>query len=196
MIATLGAVAALAAGLGAGAPGALAHRGPRACHATHAHVGQASRHRLMVAVVCLLNRHRRAHGLAPLHRRHRLAVAALRHARAMERRRFFSHTSPGGATFVDRIRRAGYLRGNRWRSWSLGETLAWGSGRAATPAGLVRALMHSPPHRRIILDAVFRDVGVGLTAGDPVRAPHGATLTVDFGRRAARHRHARAGRHP
>lgn len=186
----------MAAALGTGAPGALARRGQRACHQTHAHVGQASRHRLMVAVVCLLNRHRRAHGLAPLHRRHRLAVAAYRHARAMERQRFFSHTGPNGSTFVDRIRRAGYLEGSGWRSWSLGETLAWGTGGASTPAGLVRILMHSPPHRRIILDGVFRDVGVGLTAGDPARAARGATLTVDFGRRRRSRHHAGHARHP
>ena len=46
--------------------------------------------------------------------------------------------SPGGATMVDRIRRTGYTSGAR--GWSLGENIAWGSGRLATAAQIQRSL--------------------------------------------------------
>ena len=45
--------------------------------------------------------------------------------------------------------------------------------------------MESAPHRRIVLDRRFRDVGIGLVAAAPLAdvAVGGATLTIDFGRR-------------
>jgi len=64
------------------------------------------------------------------------AVAG-RYAHAMVDGRFFSHVSPGGSTMLQRIRSTHYLHGAR--GWALGENLAWGAGRAATPGQIVRA---------------------------------------------------------
>jgi uncharacterized protein YkwD len=99
----------------------------------------------------------------------------------MVARHYFAHTSLGGATLTDRIRRAGYLPSQG--RWSAGEILAWASGSQATPRGLVDAWMASPEHRRILLDPKFSDVGVGVVAGSP-QGGQGTAITADadFGR--------------
>ena len=83
---------------------------------------------------------------------------------------------------VDRIRRTGYT--SRARSWSLGENIAWGSGRLATAAQIHRSWMKSPAHRANILQRSFREIGIGIKAGVPVRlsaSQTGGTYTTDFG---------------
>ena len=47
----------------------------------------------------------------------------------------------------------------------LGEDLAWGTGSDAQPEAIVQAWMDSPPHRRIMLDCRFSQLGVGIAAG-------------------------------
>ena len=128
----------------------------------------------------MLNAKRGRHDLRPLRLNRRLSTAARGHSLAMVRRHFFSHDSPSGATFVDRIRRTGYLSGAQ--SWSLGENIAYGSGRLSTPRAIARAWMNSPGHRANILSSSFREIGIGLVAGIPVGGD-GATYTTDFGRR-------------
>jgi len=49
---------------------------------------------------------------------------------------------------------------------------------------VVRAWMHSATHRAEILDGAFHDLGVGAMHGFPGRGSHGATFTVDFGKRS------------
>jgi len=154
----------------------------RACRGAHASAADDPR-RASAATLCLLNRQRAAHGLRPLHRNRALATAAARHSRDMARRNFFAHTAPGGVTFADRIRGARYRpRGG----WSIGENIAWGSGRLASPAAIVRGWMRSPGHRANILDGRFRAIGVGVARGVPYAASagvgrRGALYTTDFG---------------
>ena len=102
-----------------------------ACEAAHARVGEASENQLLRATLCLLNGERSRRDLPRLRLNDRLSEAADRHSRDMVRNRYFSHDSLNGASFVDRIRRTGYLRSAR--SWSVGENLAWGSGNRGTP---------------------------------------------------------------
>jgi uncharacterized protein YkwD len=116
------------------------------------------------AVECEVNAARTARGLRPLRTDGDLAVAARRMASDMVRREYFAHTSPGGSTLRDRINRVHYGHGAGWRA---GEALAWGTGDRATPASIVDAWLASPPHRRIVLDDGFREVGVGVADGDP-----------------------------
>ena len=53
-----------------------------------------------------------------------------------------------------------------------------------TPGGVVDAWMHSPPHRHNILSGKFREIGIGVARGVPVRANYkGATYATDFGAR-------------
>jgi len=133
------------------------------------------------AVLCLHNQTRAAHGLKPLRENSRLRLAARRHAAAMVARRFFAHTSPGGQTMTDRVRRSGYLR--KTAGWTIGENIAWGTQWLATPAQIHGSWLRSPGHRRNILRRDFREVGIGIQLGAPLSAQPGATYAADFGRR-------------
>ena len=129
------------------------------------------------ATFCLLNEERTSRGIRPLKRNRRLDLASVRHARGMALRDYFAH-----GNFVNRIKKANYLRGAR--SWRLGENIAWGSGSLATPAEIVDAWMHSPGHRANILNGSFREIGIGIARGTPHRQyDDGATYATDFGTR-------------
>ena len=151
-----------------------------ACQAANASASQASKRALVRATLCVLNVARTRHNLRPLRLNRRLSRAARRHSRSMARGRFFSHNSRGGGSFVDRIRRTGYLA--RARSWFVGENIAYGSGTQSSPRSIGTAWMNSPPHRANILRPSFREIGIGLASGTPA-GQGGATYTTDFGRR-------------
>lgn len=131
------------------------------------------------AIVCLHNGVRAQGGLRGLRENARLRRAALGHSGHMVAAGFFEHTTPSGASMVDRILRARYVRRNR--GWALGENLAWGTGTLSTPRGAMQAWIDSPGHRANLLKRGYRDVGVGVVLGVPVSAAPGATYTVDFG---------------
>ncbi|MGH2764054.1 MAG: CAP domain-containing protein [Thermoleophilaceae bacterium] len=176
--ASLALLAAVAALVLAAAPPAMAERACPSAAATPATVAK----RIAVrATLCVLNQQRARHGLRPLKLNRRLSRAARRHARDMVRRRYFSHDSVGGASFVDRIRRTGYLR--RARRWTVGENLAWGTLNRSAPRSITRMWMHSPGHRANILSPSFREVGIGLVRGAPVRVggQAAATYATSFG---------------
>jgi len=165
----------------AAAPARPRGSGPAACSSAHVAVHRATIARARDATLCLLNRARARHGLPPLRTNPKLARAARRHARDMVRRRYFSHDSLGGASAFDRILRTHYAP--RRSSWWLGENIGWGSLSRSQPAALVRAWMHSPGHRANILSRRFREVGIGIAPGVPLRGQRlaGATYTTDFG---------------
>jgi len=173
----LGAVG-VAAGALALAPAASASP---ACAGASATANHTTNHKLVRTTLCLLNAERRKHGLRKLRLSKRLSKAARKHSRDMVRRDYFSHTSLSGATFIDRIKRTGYLRGAG--SWMVGENLAWGSGSRSSAAKTVRAWMHSPGHRHNILTRRFVHIGVGIVPGAPqsVGGMAAATYTTDFG---------------
>jgi uncharacterized protein YkwD len=109
-----------------------------------------------------------------------LARAAERHAADMVRRRYFSHVTLGGRAPADRLRET-YIP--RRRPWAVGETLAWGTSAKSTPRSIVGAWLSSPSHRRVILSARYRDIGVGVAFGVPVSDAGGATYAADLGAR-------------
>jgi uncharacterized protein YkwD len=151
-----------------------------ACGSQDAEPGPPRGQQIARATLCLINAERRSRGLRSVRPNARLSKAARRHSHDMVRRHYFSHTSPGGATMSQRIRRSGYLR--RADSWLIGETLAWGTEAEGTARRVVRAWMHSPNHRKVILTRAFRDAGVGVAWGVPDRRlAGGATYTVDLG---------------
>jgi uncharacterized protein YkwD len=137
------------------------------------------------ATTCLINRERTKRGLRALRTNASLQSSAGAYARDMVRRSYFAHVSPNGETLSERIREdtrylAGALR------WEIGENLAWGTGRLATPAQIVAGWMRSPGHRRNILHASYREMGLGVALGTPVdasAASGGATYANHFGRR-------------
>lgn len=130
--------------------------------------------------VCLVNRERSSRGLRRVRLNGRLSKAAARHAKDMVRRDYFSHVSPSGSTFLQRIKRTGYLGGAR--AWTAGENLARGFGGLATPRSIVRSWMKSPTHRANILNGRFREVGIAVVRGAPGSSGgSGATYVSTFG---------------
>lgn len=132
-------------------------------------------------IVCLLNVERKTRGLGQVRANPRLSRAALGHAKDMVAKTYFTHDSPSGASFIDRIKRTGYLNGGG--RWTVGENIAWGSGPRATPREIVDAWMNSPPHRANILSKRFREIGIGIALGAPVggKQQPSATYNTDFG---------------
>ena len=143
-------------------------------------------------LLCLMNRTRARFGLRALHTNRCLHRVAARHAHDMVNRRYFAHTTPNGWDPGRRARASGYVP--RAAAWLVGENIAWGVAGAARPNWVVRAWMHSPPHRHNILSRHFRDVGIGVARGVPVRGFRGvrlrATFSVEFG---AHHGRTRCG---
>jgi uncharacterized protein YkwD len=130
------------------------------------------------AVVCEINDRRAGRGLEPLAVDRRLERAGEAHARDMVRRGYFSHASPEGARVGDRLRAAGYIA--EGIAWRVGEVLAWGRGDRSTPSAAVAAWMRSPLHRRVLLRAHYREIGVGVAAGVPFGGA-GRTYATELG---------------
>ena len=81
---------------------------------------------------------------------------------------------------MGRISATSYLPCNC--SWRVGETLAWAAKGRGTPSAIVRAWMHSPAHRHVLLDGQLKNVGIGLIWGSPSNpGARAATYTADFG---------------
>jgi uncharacterized protein YkwD len=132
------------------------------------------------ATLCLLNGERADQGLAPLATNAKLTTAAAAYAQDLVAGSYFSHTGRDGSDVLDRIKRTGYIRADR--AWRIGENLAWGTGGLATPSAIVRAWMNSPGHRENILNGAYREIGVGVVAGNPARTDGaGATYATEFG---------------
>jgi uncharacterized protein YkwD len=132
------------------------------------------------SVRCLIDKERAARGLHQLDPQEKLKKAAKRHTEHMLASGCFAHSCPGEANLVGRVTSAGYLPCAC--TWSVGENIAWGTRRKSTPAGIVDAWMHSPPHRETILTASMREVDVGVRSGKPGNHnAKGATYTANFG---------------
>lgn len=133
------------------------------------------------AVLCLVNRERKAAGLRRLKANKRLKKAARRHSKDMVRRGYFSHRSPSGGDMVSRARQSRYITARS--SWSLGENIAWGQAHLSSAKSIVRGWMRSAPHRANILNGSMREAGSGVVRGTPSRANRGGTFTLLLGRR-------------
>ena len=175
------ALAALAA-LTVVVPAAVPATASAGCKNRNAHPTAVSNKAVKRATFCLLNKQRAAHGRRSLQRNRRLARAARTHALDMVRRDYFSHTAPGGTSFVDRILNQDYV--DPGQGWTLGENLAWGSYQLATPRSIVRSWMNSPGHRANILNPRFREIGIGVVEGGPeAGTDQAATYATSFGTR-------------
>ncbi|PRX47557.1 uncharacterized protein YkwD [Prauserella shujinwangii] len=115
-------------------------------------------------VVRLVNRVRTEVGCDPVSKNDDLTEAAQRHSEDMARRGYFSHTTPEGRTFDQRIRDAGYPRPGA-------ENIAMGQTSARA---VMEAWMRSDGHRRNILNCDLSAIGVGVTTS-------GWYWTQDFG---------------
>jgi uncharacterized protein YkwD len=175
-------IAPVVAGLLLLAPIAVGTARASGCSNTNAQPSAITYTQAKDAVLCLINRRRRAHSLCGLRGNGDLRSAARRHTADMIDNSFFSHYSSTGLDVVQRIRRTGYLAGAT--AWGVGENIAWGTGSDGTPARIVTAWMHSPGHRANILNHRFRQIGIGVVSGAPVDpSATGGTYTTDFGYR-------------
>lgn len=114
--------------------------------------------------VLLINRHRRALGLAGLRVDARLTRAAGWMALDLGRTARFAHTDSLGRDPFDRLRAFGYPSRNTWR----GENLAAGNAR---PGPTFRQWRTSPLHYRNMIHPRYRAIGIARVrvTGSPFR---------------------------
>jgi uncharacterized protein YkwD len=105
---------------------------------------------LAAQVVALVNQNRPSR--CPVTVDDRLTASAQGHSTDMANRNYFSHTTPEGVTFDQRIKTAGYPRPG-------GENIAKGQ---RTAESVMDAWMDSPGHRRNIENCDFKTIGVGV----------------------------------
>jgi uncharacterized protein YkwD len=157
------AAAALAVGiLGAGTASGQAS----GCAGANAEAGSTPPADLAATVTCLINEERAKAGLAALTVNSKLLTAESAHVSDMLRNRYIGHLGTDGSLPFERARATGYVK--KWKTYVLGEDLAWGQSTAGTPAKVVAAWMNSPTHRRNILGTAFRDIASVAGTGAPI----------------------------
>jgi uncharacterized protein YkwD len=133
-------------------------------------------------VLANVNALRRQHGLVPLRLCSGLEAAAREHSTQMARRGYFGHSSAGGGPFDRRVSRF-YPRDGR-HYWSIGENLLWSS-PDVDAAGALRAWVNSPEHRKNMLMAGWREIGLAAVHVASAPGAYGGRevtiLTADFG---------------
>jgi uncharacterized protein YkwD len=116
----------------------------------------------------------------------RSRVIASGQANDMVRGHYFADQSLTGQSPLSRVIASGYAAHPASMRLLTAQNIGFGTGPHATPAGIVDAWMHSPPHRRIMLTGAYRDVGVGAVASVPYGIASrwlGGTYAVEFGTR-------------
>ncbi len=157
-----------------------AGRGPAPVDASAALV--TSDQDLQVQLLDAINAVRRSHGLRELQLNRGLSVAALAHTQSMAKLGFFAHEDRNGSPFWTRIKaRYQPVRGH---TWGVAENLAWAS-PALGAEQAVQLWLDSPPHRKNLLAASWREVGLGAVhASDAPGVYDGLDVTIvtaDFG---------------
>jgi hypothetical protein len=144
-------------------------------------------------LACLVNYARRSQGLRPLSLSPALARAGALRLADEVRCGELSHTACGHP-FLLVFEESGYLRGAR--SYSVGENLAWGQSSNGSPRRTMIAWLESGPHRRILLDPSWRQMGLAFSAPAAFRGRGHVTLWVaEFGaRRDGRRVYSEVGR--
>jgi len=104
-------------------------------------------------VITLVNDERAKAGCAPLTEESHVTKAAQDFSDQMSAENFFSHTSPDGTTFDQRIKQAGYSKPGA-------ENIARGQTSAAQ---VMDSWMNSDGHRANILNCSLKKIGVGVT---------------------------------
>jgi uncharacterized protein YkwD len=160
---------------------------PAPCVGTNLRPSARNAAAIDAATLCLVNRVRTAHRVAPLRSNGDLGRVAASQVVTMVRSNYFADVRPTGQTPLGLVAATRYPAHSA--GVSVGQNIAWGTGSDATPARVVAAWMASAPHRRVMLDGGFRDAGVGATPRVPAvkgRGGHGATYAIEFGLRLTR----------
>jgi len=136
------------------------------------------------AVLCLVNRERAENGEPPLLLNAQLEKAAEGHDSEMIAEDYFAHVSPAGITPVDRLKTTtSYVPGPKV-GYVIGENLAWGTLYLSTPQAIVEAWIASPGHLANILEARYRETGIGVVPSVPAAlsgGEPGAMYAQEFG---------------
>ncbi len=177
---------ALLCGLLLGASGTLAPAAslgtPASCPGVALRPNARDAASVAAATLCLIDRIRAAHHLRPLQSNRALGRVAASQLSSMLSKDYFADVRPSGQTPMSLVAATGYRA--HAAGFSVGETLAWGTGPYATPTHIVAEWMASPPHRELILAGDFRDAGVAVTAAVPsvlARGKCGATYAIELG---------------
>lgn len=112
-----------------------------------------------------VNRFRSEQHLITLVRDEALDAVARAHSEDMAARRFFSHESPEGHNWVDRLERSG-IRGFSMAGENVGMT-----SRANPNQEILNGWLTSPAHRENLTARPFNATGIGIA-----RAPDGSLL--------------------
>jgi uncharacterized protein YkwD len=179
--------ASRAPGPGGGSPRAVAAaRAPGQCAGGHRRPGARNLLLVELTTLCMIDAIRAGDHLHVLRPNRDLAGVASGQVGAMLRLDYFADVRPTGQTPLALVDSTPYPASAS--SVAVGENLAWGLGDGATPLQVVAALMASPPHREVILDPSYRDVGIAVAPRVPrvvARHRHGATYAIEFGVRLA-----------
>jgi uncharacterized protein YkwD len=136
------------------------------------------------ATLCLIDHIRASHHLRPLRRNRELGSVAASQLGAMVHWNYFADVRPSGLTPMALVSATRYPA--HAARYAVGQNIGWGSGGYATPASIVAAWMSSPPHRRLILTAAYRDAGAAASASVPSVLGTGgvaAIYALEFGNR-------------
>ncbi|HEY1689859.1 MAG TPA: CAP domain-containing protein [Solirubrobacteraceae bacterium] len=132
------------------------------------------------ATICLINRARAAHGLKALLPNGALDKSAQSESHDMRVDHYFGHDSPTGLTPRQQVLASPYGQGVS--DVAAAQSIAWGEGSESTPREIVIAWMASPSHRVLLLGKSYRDVGVGVSLGNP-HGSRDAIYTLDLASR-------------
>lgn len=133
-------------------------------------------------VLAQINQVRARYGLVSLRLSTNLTAAARVQSQQMAARGFFAHESADGSSFWKRVQQ--FYASSPWSYWSVGENLLWSSPDVSS-AEAMRLWLKSPEHRKNILTARWREIGVsavhsasapGIYQGQPV-----TIVTTEFG---------------
>jgi len=116
---------------------------------------------LELVLFTMVNNYRAENGVAELKWAEDMSDAAYRHCQDMINRDFFDHTNPEGLDVAGRLDNLGI-------AWiSLGENIARTTTSTEEPAkAALNAWKGSPAHQANMVNATFKESGVGCAIGD------------------------------
>jgi uncharacterized protein YkwD len=139
---------------------------------------------LVAAVVREVNELRVERGLRPLAISGELKRAADTHSQDLLEAGVFTHDSPDGTPFSERLQR---YYPQRSRVWTVGENLLMSGPVEPSSADVIAAWMKSPGHRANLLNPRWRELGVGARFSSAPGGDYGGrptwVVTLDLGAR-------------
>jgi len=129
---------------------------------------------------CMHNYARTRTGRAPFAGRALLHTSSDSKVWDMFRCKAFSHNACG-RTALYHVTRVGYTN---CRSWAAAENIAWGTRSYASVRSIMTRWVNSTVHRTNILNARFKDIGVGMRKGTFLGSSNAQVWTTHFGYRS------------